>query len=254
MKKISFRGREIEVPCGVGELSPVQYEYFLILAQAFGAGAIDFGRLRVRWLSFLLGMGMSDYTILVPELIKEAESLAWAADPFFGDGGPLLATPLNRLPEYEGHKGPGDWLDGLKFGDFVKCLTILEAADRGAPEEVAGGCAEVARTLYGYAPGEDVPDTLTYHATVFFMNVWNEIMRGPVTINGRPVDFRIIFKGAEGRGGRGKPDDNTGWTGIMFEVAKEGPFGNLRDVEATDFWEVLLYLYRCKFEYMHSGC
>ncbi len=252
MKKINFRGAELEVPESVGELTAVQYEYFLILVQAVGAGAIDAKRMRVRWLSFLLGMGMSDYTILVPELIAEAESLAHVADGFYRDGAPCLSTPLNKLPEYDGHTGPGDWLDGLKFGDFVKCLTIMESVQQASAEEIADGCEEVARTLYGYAPAEQVPDMLTYHATVFFMSVWNEIMSAPVTINGKPVDFRIIFKGdGSGKGGE-KPDDNTGWTGIAFEVAKEGPFGKLREVEATDFWEVLLYLYRCKFEYIHS--
>ena len=47
-------------------------------------------------------------------------------------------------------------------------------------------------------------------------------------------------------------DDKTGWTGIVFEVAASGVFGNKKEVDDTPFWDVLLYLYKCKFEYLHQ--
>ena len=73
-------------------------------------------------------------------------------------------------------------------------------------------------------------------------------MAAPVEINGKKIDFRIIFKSSGGS----RPDDKTGWTGITFEVASAGLFGNVSQVEAADMWAVLIYLYKCRFEYNHE--
>ena len=65
------------------------------------------------------------------------------------------------------------------------------------------------------------------------------VLSGPVYIGGEAIDFRILFQklASEDR----KADDKTGWTGIVFE-----------EVDDTPFWDVLLYLYKCKFEYLHQ--
>ena len=57
-----------------------------------------------------------------------------------------------------------------------------------------------------------------------------------------------MFRSSGGK----KPDDKTGWTGITFEVATAGLFGNVAEVERTDMWAVLNYLYKCKFEYLNE--
>jgi len=62
------------------------------------------------------------------------------------------------------------------------------------------------------------------------------------------VDFSIIFKSSGSR----RPDDKTGWAGISFEIAAAGVFGNVSELDAAPFWAVLMYLYKCKFEYMHD--
>ena len=76
------------------------------------------------------------------------------------------------------------------------------------------------------------------------------IQDSPVEINGEKIDFRIIFQNT-GKGSR--PDDHTGWTGITFEIAEKGLFGTVPEVEKTDMWAVLIYLYKCKFEYIHEN-
>jgi hypothetical protein len=82
---------------------------------------------------------------------------------------------------------------------------------------------------------------------MFLMSVWKLIQTRPVEINGRKIDFRILFQGSVSRA-----DDHTGWTGITFEVAAAGLFGTVNDVEACDMWAVLIYLYKCKFEYLND--
>ena len=89
---------------------------------------------------------------------------------------------------------------------------------------------------------------LAWHAPMLFLAVWKAIQSGPIEINGRDVDFSIIFRSSGPR----RPDDKTGWAGITFEIATSGVFGNVAEVEASPFWSVLMYLYKCKFEYIHD--
>ncbi len=139
-------------------------------------------------------------------------------------------------------------LDGVTFGEFIRCFTLIELAADGASEEAYGAYRDIARILYHIPEGEEVPDLLLLHAPRLFSNTWSFLQEGPIEVNGKLIDFRIIFKSAGSR----KADDKTGWKGIAFEVATAGLFGPVSQVEQTDFWTVLLYLYRCKFEYIEE--
>ena len=252
MESITTRGRSVEIPTNVGELSPKQYEYYCFLAFALGSGAIDLDYFRVRWFSFLVGLGKADFTILKAEHAAELEKQMAAIDGYFVEIGDRVSldftTPVNLLPSYRGYNGPGDWLEGVTFGVFVECLTVFEALAAADDKGVAEGYAHIARRLYNIPDAEPVPDLLAFHAPTLLSSVWKAIMSGPIDINGKKIDFRIIFKGS----GSSRPDDKTGWTGITFEIASAGLFGNVRDVERSDMWEVLIYLYKCKFEYLHE--
>ncbi|MBE6305704.1 MAG: hypothetical protein E7082_07320 [Bacteroidales bacterium] len=256
MKTITTRGRSVTIPECIDELTPKQYEYYCFLAFALGGKVIDIDYFRVRWFSYLIGLGKSDYTILIPQYIEELESQKQSIDGFVktktmnGETQYSLDfnTTTNLLPEYRDLKGPGNWLDGITFGEFVHCLTILESLANADNETVANGYADIARILYHIPEDSNVPDILAYHAPTLFLSVWNAIQAEPIDINGKKIDLRIIFRSS----GQSVADDKTGWAGITFEVASAGLFGTVKEVEASDFWEVLLYLYKCKFEYNHN--
>lgn len=252
METLHTRGRDLEIPSSVSELSPEQYTYYCFLASALASGVLDLDGFRVRWLSYLAGMGRADFTLLRPKFRAEMEAQTVLVDGFIrraGEGVTLdFETPVNLLPEYGGYSGPGDWLEGVTFGEFVECLTVLENTsdeDESARQEAY---EHVARVLYHVPDSSEVPDLLVFHAPTFLSSVWKALMADPVEINGRKIDFRIIFKGS----GNSRPDDRTGWTGITFEIASAGLFGNVREVEKTDLWTVLLYLYKCRFEALHE--
>lgn len=251
MQTVTTRGRKVQVPEFIDELTPKQYERYIRLAFALSAGFIDDERFRVLWFSYLIGMGTSNYTMLRHEYIAELEAQREVIDGFFvsreGIEGKVLDfnTPVNLLPECKGYKGPGDWLRGLTFGEFVECLTVQEGLAGLDPEGIEEGCDHIARVLYHIPEAEKVPDLIAFHAPTFFAAVCRFIQAAPIDINGKKIDFRIIFQSS----GTSKPDDKTGWTGITFEIAKDGLFGTAKEVEATDMWDILLYLYRCKFEY-----
>lgn len=250
MKTYSFREKVVEFPQSIDELTPEQYVYYIVLASMLTGGGMTLKDWRARWFSYLAGMKRSNYTILRPEYIRQAEGIIGEITDRFltdrrGTPSPTFDTCRNLLPEINGHRGPDDWLNGLEFGKFVKCATLLEHVE---PSSDATAYEEIARTLYTIPEGEAVPPVLTWHAPVLFNNVCHAIQSGPIDINGRMIDLSIIFKGSGGR----KPDDKTGWAGVSFEVAAAGVFGNIHELDRSDFWAVLLYLYRCKFEYNHE--
>lgn len=256
MESIRTRGRTIEIPANVAELTQAQYEYYCFLAFALAGKTITPDYFRIRWFSFLIGLGKSDFTILKQEYIDELEGQISVIDNYLVkeiiDGHehihPDFDTVVNLLPEYKGYKGPGDMLQGVTFGEFVECYTVAECLDGAAPEAMAEGYKHIARTLYHIPETAPVPDLLTFHAPKLFSSVWKAIQSGAIEINGKKIDFRIIFKSS----GNTRPDDKTGWTGITFEVASAGLFGNVSQVETTDMWAVLIYLYKCKFEYLNE--
>lgn len=257
MIHITTRGKTVDVPQWIDELTPKQYRYYCVLASMLAAATIDLDYFRVRWFSFLAGLGHLDYTMLRTEHIAELESqidevmagyIIRTGQPSPHDLRVDFDTPRNLLPEIGNYKGPGDWLNGVTFGEFIECATIIETMAAAQEEEVAEGYEAIARILYHIPETDHVPGILAFHAPMLFGNVWKKFQSGPIDINGKKIDFTIIFKSA----GPKRPDDKTGWTGITFEVATAGLFGDVNGVEKSDFWAVMIYLYKCKFEYINN--
>lgn len=241
MVMIQTRGRSVEIPSNVYEFNPGQYERFCEIAIAFAAGNVNERRARELLMARLLDMREAAYDLLLPEFRDELAAQLRLLDGFFVNGEPDFSATANLLPAYGGYTGPGDWLDGLKFGSFVECLTLMSGNNWES-------CQQVARILYNIPAGDEVPLLLAFHAPRLLAAVWSAIMAGPIDINGNLVDFRIIFKHV----GTSRPDDKTGWAGVVFEVASTGVFGTVSQVEETEMWSVLLYLYKCKFEYINE--
>lgn len=251
MKAYEFKNKVLEFPTSIDELTPEQYVYYIVLASMLAGGSCTLEQWRARWFSYLAGMKRSNYTILRPEYIRQAEGILHEITDRFltslkGKTSPRFDTCRNLLPEINGYKGPADWLSGLKFGKFVQCATLTGQIAPGRNDSTA--YEEIARVLYSIPEADPVPPVLTWHAPILFNNVCHAIESAPIDINGRMLDLSIIFKGS----GKRTADDKTGWTGISFEVAAAGVFGNVHQLEEADFWAVLLYLYKCKFEYIHD--
>lgn len=264
MEKFTYNNKTVEIPSCLDEINSEQYRQFLILSVLMNRGTITPGQFRVKWLSFLLGM-KADYTIYRREIIRELDEQLDKLDGFFsyttGKNGerivtPILKTGCNLMQDFGGWYGVGDMLNGLTFGNFCDCLELLQQCKQAAENDDSGIdeiFRELTLKLYRYKEPEkipDVPSLLAIHAMNFFSSVWDMILSQPVYIGGEAIDFRILFQklGLDER----KADDKTGWTGIVFEVAASGVFGNKKEVDDTPFWDVLLYLYKCKFEYLHQ--
>lgn len=265
MEKITYNNKTVNIPSVLDELNGEQYGQFLILAVLMNRETITPAQFRVKWISFLLGM-KTDYVMYTQNIIRELDAQLEKLDGFFsyttGKEGerivtPILSTGRNLMQDFGGWHGVGDMLNGLTFGNFCDCLGLLQQCRQAAEDDDNTDINEIfqefALKLYRFetlGKTPPVPTLLAIHAVNFFSAVWEMILSAPVYIGGEDIDFRILFKklAASDR----KPDDKTGWTGIAFEVAASGVFGNMKTVNDTPFWDVLLYLYKCKFEYLHQ--
>jgi hypothetical protein len=266
-----FKGKTIRIPAQLEELTRDQYIEFLKLSSLMTQGYLEPAGFRTHWVSCLLGLKI-DYTDYKPEIVEEVSGQLEKLDGFFiyedrPDGGrtvtPRLRTGRQMLKEYAGWIGPGDMLEGMTFGDFTDCLTILglvkKAIDAGEPDsEIAVMYEDLTRKMYRPVvnipkdkPVPVPPALLVVHAVNLFSAVWSQIVSEPVSINGEEVNFAILFN-KSGAAGRHAYDDRTGWKGITFEVASSGVFGAMDSLNVTPFWDVLLYLYKCKYEYLHN--
>ena len=255
MVEIVFKNAPHTVPGCIDELSSELYTKWLILSILFHRGLLPIDKLKVRWMSTLLHLNI-DYTFYNTEIVDEVNEQLHKIDGFFdldaqGQPAPHLASCRQLLPEYEGWKGPGDMLDGLTFGAFTDALTLLgmvrqEGLSDGEADKIYG---EITRTIYTPpAPGQSPDALLVLHAITFFSAVWGHIQKEPCDINGEKIDLSILFRSS----GLRQADDKTGWTGITMEVAKEGIFGDYQSVRGFSMWDVLIYLYRCKFDYLYN--
>ena len=273
MVDFTFKGKTVQIPSTLEELNKEQYIEFLKLSGAMMQGYVKPDTFRVKWISYLLGL-KADYTIYRPEIVEEVKAQLDKLDGFFiyndlESGGrsvtPRLRTGRQMLREFAGWIGPGDMLDGMTFGDFTDCLTLAAMAKKATEEgqddkEIGEIYEEMTRKIY--RPREQRKDTtglekpvppslLVLHSVNLFSAVWTQILNEPVEINGEAISFAILFNPI-GNQGRAGVNDKTGWQGITFEVASSGVFGNVQDVNRASFWDVLLYLYKCKFEHIHN--
>ena len=252
MVRVEHNGKSYEIPGVLDELTPDQYKSYLFLAVMLRRGVIDEMGFRAKLLAELMGLGV-DITDYKPEIAKGLIAQLGVLDGFLDKKGPITATGRNLLPEFAGWRSKvGDMLNGLAFGDFVEGLTLLGRLDEDEESQRAV-LNELARLLYSAPEGKadaEVPALVAVHTVTFFTSVFNMIRKEPIGISGELINFSIIFKPVPGM--PSKADDHTGWHGIAMEVASSGVFGTLKEVNGTPLWDVLLYLYRAKFDLLHE--
>ena len=251
MVKVEHNGREREIPGTLEELSPEQYKGYLFLAVMLRRGVLDEAAWRAKLLALLLELPV-DITDYKPEIAESLLAQLGVLDGFLDEKGPITATGRNLLPEFAGWTARvGDMLNGMKFGEFVEALNLVGQLDEA--EDQTEVLSTLARLLYEAPveqPDSEVPALVAVHSLTLFTSVFNMIRTGPISISGEDINFSIIFKPVPGV--PSKANDHTGWHGIAMEVASSGVFGPLKEVHATPLWDVLLYLYRAKFDLLHK--
>jgi len=261
--KIIYKKKEVEIPGDLEELNPEQYFQYLELVIMLNMGTITPYEMKCMLLSKLLGL-KTVFTMYRESVVKELSPQVDNLNSFFdineADGvfvyDPHIKTGKNMLPTWEKWTGPEDMLNDITFGQFIACLncfaSIADSYQHIDNNLFENEIANLGSILYKHSDfGHEAatPLLLNFHAYYFFSSVWELIRTVPIPINGKNIDFGILFQETEGPT---KLDDKTGWTGISYEIATSGVFGNTRQVKRTGFWDVLIYLYKCRFEQLHT--
>jgi len=270
----------------IGELTGDQYLYYLDLVLQMMVGEIAdvdvikrklFVKLTDLKLSFNVNFFNPDANMEVWADLTDKINLL---DSFFDidETDPLnkvyhmhVKSGVNLLPRWRNRKGPADMLSNITWGEFVTCLNALKminiAQEEEDVEEIESNTVEIFETLYKNPrplkggkkeknpqpqkeskkyKKEVIPDTVLFHALTYFSYVYELITTVPIPINGEEIDFSIIWKG-DGGDDEDK-DDKSGWAGILFSIAETGIFGKTTDVNNSELYDVLLYLYRQKIK------
>ncbi len=145
------------------------------------------------------------------------------------------------------------YLEQEKFDFWIQSPKRMERArEQGNEEDIGELISSIGRLLYKKQGPQETgtpPFPVCFHAYIFFLAVWELIYSVPISTNGKDIDFSILFE----KSGRGNAGDNTGWVGISYDVAASGVFGDFRQVNDTPFWDVMLYIYKCRFEMLHNN-
>lgn len=265
----------ILLPSDVDELTPEQYLFYLDLALEQLTGEITDPmeikrKLFVHFTDLKPSAKMEFYS-------PEEQEEIWVAltekinllDSFFDieneNGNTVynlhIKSGVNLLPIWKGLTGPADMLSNITWGDFVNCLNAMKlislAQAEEDVEEIQSNTIELFQTLYKPEnrntkyktrnTKRDIPDTVLYHALTYFSYVYELITTVPIPINGEELDFSIIWKG-DGDDEEQNKQDKSGWAGILFSIAETGIFGRTADVNNTELYDVLMYLYSRKMQ------
>lgn len=264
MQEFTYDNKTKEIPESLEELSPVQYYRYLELVMMMNTGKISPFEMRCKLISLLLGM-KCNFTIYKESIINEINAQLHKVDVFFDiteESGKAIYDPhiksgRNLLPSYKNWRGPEDMLNNITFGQFVQCLNLakeMEVAQReNDNKQVDSLMSEFGAILYistdSRTEGNKLPPLVCFHSYIFFCAVWELVYSVPIPINGEDINFSILFQEPYGEK---RPDDKTGWAGVAYEIASSGVFGSVKQINDTPFWDVLLYLYKCRFESIHN--
>ena len=253
----------------IDELSPDQYLQYLELLHRAEQSAMSVSEMRLHILQIVIQIKFGTRYMA---MLKEKKTNLWfriyqlseMLDSFFDieniDGRKHYKAHTqsahNLLPEYQGRKGPDDMLNDLSWGDFVACMGLLNANKQVFVDNdslaIDAFLSQLFDILYTYADDRDnnnntIPTYVKMHAFTYFSYVFQLLSTTPIPIYGEEIDFSILFSG-----GSTKADDKTGWIGLGFTIAQSGVFGVTKEMNNEKLWTVLIYLYKCAFDNIHT--
>jgi len=259
----------ISFPQDVDELTPDQYLFYLDLVLQQMVGEISDPQAIKRKLfayftDLKLGWKMGTYSEEVIESIWSSLSdKIDLLDSFFDieetDGKVMYSMHvkcgMNLLPAWNKHKGPEDMLSDITWGQFKICLNALKMISIAQEEDDVEGIERNTMDMFNAMyknpqplkggkkyKNREIPDTVLYHAQTYFSYVYELITTVPIPINGEEMDFSILWKKEEGDDE--DSGDKSGWLGITFGIAESGVFGDFKNVDEENMYNVLIYLYK----------
>lgn len=173
-----------------------------------------------------------------------------------------------HIKQYRGFMGPADTLADLTFLEYKNAhVAAADYLETGDGYDIDWLCANLYRKprisfpkvgVSGRKPKYDEfktkkhvghfadwPVPVKYAILLDFLAAEEYIRTGTFRIDGKEVSFDILFKsGDDDQGG-----DDTGLTGLLFNLAETGVFGNVKATSEQNLYDVLYRLYQTQKRY-----
>lgn len=266
-------GKEFSFPSDLMELTPEQYLYYLEIMLQHIAGALnDPMDIKRRLFARFTDLKLSWKMRIRPRNVQEAvladiDRKADLLDSFFDiteeNGHTRYAMKVkchvNLLPEWNGYRGPENFLQDITWGQFKQCLNAMKLLSKAEAnkksQEIIRYSIDIFRALYKPVkktkPVTSFPDTVLFHAINWFAYWYELISTRPLGIDGEKVDFSILWKKPKDlvkvKDEPELPDndfDKSGWTGITFMIAETGALGDSDTVDSLPCGKVFMFMYK----------
>src|SRR5690606_14396303 len=89
---------------------------------------------------------------------------------------------------------------------------------------------------------DKAPAVFRQAVLLWFTFTIDYIQKEDLILGGRQVNFKRLFPKAES-GRKDLKQAGSGWTGVLYQVAKEGVFGNIKDTDQAALFDILLYMH-----------
>lgn len=162
--------------------------------------------------------------------------------------------------------GPADLLSDLTFGEFRSAIREMDqhiqlAKDPDEPDDALHYLNRFVAALYRPlgADGKRTPfspDNIEKHAflakqiplwqkqtiLLWFTYCVKYIQTEDIVIDGITLNLSALFPTSTGS--TGTANKGVGWAGLLYDVAKEGVFGDIEKTDRAGLFDVLVFLYK----------
>ncbi|MBP3944410.1 hypothetical protein J5U18_12750 [Sphingobacteriaceae bacterium WQ 2009] len=263
--EIFEKGKVLEIPAHWDECSIEQLNSMLKYAFQVSVGKLSYGEFRLQVFCLLTGfqvapkyqyhnrLGLSD--AINENLYKlSAELCSWC---FLESGSKqdfkvqLNYTSIrNPFPciEISGKHctGPDDLLGNLTFAEFRNGLSIMQDYFQCIQNEEIAEAEGLLNTfislLYKSEDCTKVELYIKQAILIWFCYCIHFIQSEPIVIDGNELDIFLLFPKNDSPSNQTK--QSLGWSGLLFEVAESGIFGNVEAADQTNLFQILAFLYK----------
>jgi hypothetical protein len=103
----------------------------------------------------------------------------------------------------------------------------------------------------------DLPMAIRYGIFLFFSGCEEFLAKGSVTVDGKEIDFSILY---EKSGDSGSDSPDIGLVGILYSLAETKVFGSIEETDGTGLYDIMIRLYQVvkqqkamEEKYKHNG-
>jgi hypothetical protein len=160
--------------------------------------------------------------------------------------------------------GPDDLLNDLTFGEFLEALNNMNEyfvsknddhlnnfiCALYRPEQMQGIRSPLDDHYKQHSKQiKNTPAYLKYGILLWFTTCIKYIKSSSLLINGQEISLAVLFPsgGSTGGGSAG-----LGWTSLLYGIAKEGLFGDIRETYKSKLFDVLLFMYDNHYKQIKS--